>query len=237
MSGKYVSESTRIFQINSLDNIEFVKWVDGYKNKKSKAIVKCSIDGFQWESGIENLIYQGNGCPNCCGKRRWTQAERIEHFNMTGKMKFIDWVDCYKDKNSKAIVRCIVDGFEWVVTPNSVMNMGSGCPKCAKSGYDPSKAGYLYALRSECGGYVKVGKSNNPTQRYRKLKRATPMNFSVIEQICLDGSLVGARERYFHEKYVSAGFVGFDGATEWLTCTDELLNELRMERNRGLQCV
>lgn len=108
-----------------------------------------------------------------------------------------------------------------------MVNMGTGCPRCAKYGYQLDKTGYLYALRSECGRYVKIGISNNPSQRHRQLELATPFNFNLVEQVHGDGVKIAGLEKSFHEKYESAGFTGFSGATEWLVFSDELLSELR----------
>ena len=75
--------------------------------------------------------------------------------------------------------------------------------------------------------YLKVGISNKPSQRHRALELATPFSFSCIEKISGDGSKIADLEKYLHNKYERAGFVGFDGCTEWLICTPELLEELR----------
>lgn len=217
----------RIKQINDIDNIEFVSWLDGYKNAASMANVKCTVDGFKWRAVANDLVNKGSGCPHCAGNRRWTEEERIQQINKLENIEFVSWRDGYKNQYSKANVKCNIDGFEWAATVNSIINNGTGCPKCAKTGYNPSKVGTLYALRSECGKYVKVGISNRPVHRHKDLERATPLIFSCVEQISGDGAKIAELEKYFHEKYERAGFVGFDGCTEWLICTPELLEELR----------
>lgn len=223
----------RVEQINSLENIEFVSWHDGYKNKNSKANVRCAIDWYEWCSTVSSLVNNGHSCPQCAGVRRWTHKERIKQINSIENIEFVSWVGKYKNKNSKANVRCTIDSFEWLASVSSLVHSGCGCPNCAKSGYDPSKTGTLYALRSECGKYVKVGISNKPKQRHRQLELATPFSFSCIEQISGDGVKIYELEKYFHDKYERAGFTGFDGATEWLVCTPELLEEIR---NLGDKC-
>ena len=219
----------RIEQINSLKNIEFVSWVDWYKGKDSKANVRCKIDDFEWAAGVNNIINKGSGCHHCAGKRKWTTEERISQINNIENIEFISWVDKYKGKNSKAKanVRCLKDGFEWGASVDSLVNHGSGCPSCAKYGYDQSKAGCLYALRSECGKYVKIGMSNNPARRHKELEKRTPFKFNIVEQISSDGAKIAELEKRFHSKYEKAGFTGFDGCTEWLICTNALLSELR----------
>ena len=217
----------RIQQINKLDSIKFVCWVDSYENSHSRANLRCLIDGYEWSASVSSIIYAGSGCPECSGKRRYTDEERIWQINKLGNIEFVSWVDEYKNASSKANVRCEVDGYEWSATVSSLVNVGNGCPKCARYGYDKSKTGYLYALRSECGMYLKVGISNKPSQRHRALELATPFSFSCIEKISGDGSKIAELEKYLHNKYERAGFFGFDGCTEWLICTPELLEELR----------
>lgn len=146
----------------------------------------------------------------------------------SGRYEFARWaIDGEFGVLKKCVVRCLVDNYVWSAAVHDLVNGGNGCPKCANGGYDQSKTGYLYALRSECGKYVKVGISNNPKRRHKGLERETPFKFHVIEQISGDGSRIAELEKYFHNKYERAGFNGFDGATEWLICSDELLTELR----------
>lgn len=221
------TEEERIEQINSLENISFISWVDGYKNSYSRANVRCKIDGFEWRAGVGYMVNNGSGCPRCAGLRRWTPEERIEQINSRENIEFIYWVDGYNGNDSKANVRCEIDGFEWIAAVRELVNKGTGCPRCAKSGYDPSKIGTLYAMRSECGQYVKVGISNDPKRRHKELERRTPFKFNLVERISGDGAKIAELEKHFHSKYERAGFARFDGCTEWLVYTPELLEELR----------
>lgn len=207
---------------------EFVRWaVDGEFLSKHRVVVKCVIDRYEWEAKVNNLVENQSGCPHCSGKRRWTSDERIEQINSLENIEFISWDGEYKNCYSRVNVKCTVDKHVWIATVDSLVNSVTGCPKCAKYGYDPSKKGYLYALRSECGRYVKVGISNKLSRRRTELARATPFKFNIVEQIRGDGSKIAELEKYFHSKYERAGFTGFSGCTEWLVCTPELLEELR----------
>ena len=225
-NGRRTAEE-RTEQINKLENIEFISWVDGYKNAFSKVNVKCEIDGFVWSPTVNDLVHGGHGCPQCAGLRRWAAEERIEHINNIENIEFVSWVGSYKNQKSKANVRCKVDGFIWMASVNSIVHTGSGCPQCSNHGYDSSKEGFLYALRSECGQYVKIGISNDPKRRHKELERGTPFRFNLVEQLSGDGTKIAELEKYFHDKYDVAGFTGYDGATEWLVCTPQLLEELR----------
>lgn len=217
----------RIEQINSIDNISFISWVDEYKNAFSKALVRCSVDNYAWSASVNDFVNNGIGCPQCQGKRRWKSDERIEQINSLENILFLSWVGEFNGGRSKANVRCSLDNYVWSAAVNDLVNGGKGCPSCANGGYDPSKAGFIYALRSECGMYVKIGISNDPKRRHKELEKRTPFKFNLVEQISGDGAKIAELEKYFHEKYERAGFVGFDGCTEWLICTPQLLEELR----------
>ena len=207
---------------------KFVRWcVDGEYGTLKKCVVRCVNDGFEWSTAVNGLVNKGSGCPHCSGKRRWTADERISHINSLENIEFVSWIGSYKNQYSKANVICAVDGFEWIATVNNLVNACRGCPSCAGYGFQIGKIGYLYALSSECGKYVKVGISNNPSQRHKQLELATPFSFSCIEQFEGDGTKIAELEKYFHDKYDVAGFTGYDGATEWLVCTPQLLEELR----------
>ena len=220
----------RVEQINSLDSLEFVTWVGEYAGARTKAMVRCKIDGFTWEARPDNLASRRTGCPQC-GKVRIRNAdERVEQINSVGSLSFIRWEGCFINNLSRAVVECHLDGFQWSASVSNLLR-GHGCPKCARPGFDPSKIGTLYALRSECGSYIKIGISNQPGKRHSQLKRHTPFGFSCIEKIDGDGLMIAILERNFHSKHESAGLSGFDGCTEWLVCTNELLDDLRNTRD------
>ena len=217
----------RVSHINETNDIEFISWVNGYKNSYSKANVRCKVDLFEWSATVISIVSKGHGCPQCAGVRKWTAEERISHINSLENILFLSWVDGYSGKDSKANVRCKVDGFEWEASVHNMVNNGRGCPYCANRGFQINETGYLYALRSECGRHMKIGISNNPKRRHKELEKRTPFKFNIVEQLEGDGTKIAELEKHFHNKYESAGFKSFDGATEWLVCTPELIEELR----------
>lgn len=231
-SGKRrLTQSEREAQICALENIEFLRWVDNCTSRKSKAVVRCSLDGYEWTAAVGNLVNNGSGCPRCAGNQKWTVDKSIEEINKLNNIRFIGFDGEYKNMNSQANVVCLVDGTEWKTSVTKLVTSGYGCPKCAKYGFDKSRAGTLYALRSECGRFVKIGISNKPEQRLSQLKTATPFHFSVIERIAGHGSEMAKLERHFHSKYENAGLSGFHGSTEWLTFSDALYKEIVSTRS------
>jgi len=208
---------------------EFVGWRECEDAIKamSRVIVMCNADGFEWDSSVNNLVNHGRGCPRCARNVWFTAEDRVDQINSLENILFLSWVDGYKNSYSKANVRCSLDGFVWRTAVGSLVNGWHGCPQCAKTGYDQCKTGTLYALRSECGRYVKIGISNDPKRRHNELEKRTPFKFNIVEQISGDGAKIAELEKYFHSKYERAGFARFDGCTEWLICTPQLLEELR----------
>ena len=95
---------------------------------------------------------------------------------------------------------------------------------CAQGGFNPTKQGTLYLLRSECGTMVKIGISNNHEQRHAQLKRATPFNWSCIELLHNnDGAFIAKAEKELHSLTEQAQFIEpFDGYTEWRKWDDRI---------------
>ena len=75
-----VSEQERIEQINAKPNIRFVRWDGAFKCGKSKAIVRCEIDGYEWSVRVDSLVNTGTGCPYCA---RYGKTEEQPAPNVT----------------------------------------------------------------------------------------------------------------------------------------------------------
>ena len=124
----------RIDQINAKPNIRFIRWDGEYRNKDSKAICRCAVDGYEWSANINSLVYKGTGCPQCSGNRKLTPDERIDQINALPNIRFVRWDGEFKGRKSKAVCRCEIDGYEWSATVDHLVNRGTGCPYCARYG-------------------------------------------------------------------------------------------------------
>ncbi len=225
----------RIESINKRGDISFLRWLDGYKNHKSKAVVKCLVDGFEWAASVNSLLRAGaHGCPQCANNRRWTAEERIVQINALPNIFFVRWVGRYRNCYSKAVCLCRIDGTEWAARVDNLVNNGQGCPRCAKTGFNPAKPATLYVLRSECGDMVKIGISNDHDQRHKRLRRSTPFNWACVELInSCDGRLIAEWEKELHSWTEQAEFSeSFDGYTEWRKWDDRLPLWLKRYRSQ-----
>lgn len=124
----------RIDQINAKPNIRFIRWDGDFKGVNSRAICRCEIDGYEWSSSVSNLVNVASGCPQCAGQRKLTPDERIEQINAKPNITFVRWDGEYKNRKTKAVCRCEIDGYEWSATVNHLVNRDTGCPYCARYG-------------------------------------------------------------------------------------------------------
>lgn len=221
------SEHEREEQLAALPNLKFLRWAEGtYRNKNSKAVLECAIDGNVWAANVDSLLNAKRGCPKCAKKYRYSEKERESQLSELGGMVFVEWEDGYKNSRSKAIMRC-EKGHTWAAEINSLLFQKSGCPACAQYGFNPGKPGTLYALRSECGQFIKIGISNNFKRRLSTLTRKTPFQFNVVATLHSNGDAVRRIEKMFHIEFEVSGHEGFDGATEWLKFTPDILALMR----------
>lgn len=214
----------RIRQINEAQNLHFIRWDGEYTINESKAVCRCDVCAYEWSARVSTLI-KGHGCPQCVGKRRWTADERVGQINNLPNATFVRWADGkYRGTHSKAVCRCDAN-HEWSATVGSLVSLGTGCPQCVTSGYNPSKPGTLYALRSECGTMVKIGISNNYERRHRELTKTTPFSWDCTELLHGDGALIASLEKAFHGMTEPVEFTEpFPGYTEWRKWTPELVD-------------
>jgi hypothetical protein len=117
---------------------------------------------------------------------------------------------------------------EFVSGVDRFIGQSCRCPGCAAGGFDQTSEGYLYALRSDCGAYLKVGISNYPNDRIPFLSRRTPFAFVKQSEIKFDIGLHARNlERDTHKAFESAGLRGFDGATEWLKYDPDIIEYIQ----------
>lgn len=213
-------------ELRLLPNMHFSNLLGKYENGNSKAVMRCD-HGHKWEARIRHLLRSGSRCPVCAGNLHVPAQTREAQLQALPGVDFIRWHSGFLNINSKAVMACS-EGHEWAASICSLLR-GHGCPSCAKSGYDPSKPGTLYALRHENGSHIKIGVSNVYAQRLLQLRRATPFEFEPVAlHSSDDGRAIAELEKAFHLNFESSGFTGFDGATEWLKFNQEILSIMRI---------
>lgn len=211
-------ESVRRAELSALGGIRFIRWVGEYKNCRSKAELQCEVCSHIWTPNVSNVLHHKKGCPACSGNIRASQASREAAIQSLAGIEFVRWeTGHYLNVRSRAVVKCLQCLYVWSAAFSNLFHHKKGCPCCASRGYDPSKPGALYALRSDCGRHIKIGISNVYSRRLRQLQLATPFAFEPIHVFRSDdGQSISDLETEFHRNFQASGFSGFDGATEWL---------------------
>ena len=220
------SEADRIAQINSVKNTEFIGWADGYKNKDSIAIVSCN-KGHIRHASINNIVNHSRSCKRCyVDSLRSSDQSASLRIDERYDLRFIRWVDGYSNHHSLAVVE-FECGHVHQLSAHAIIHKEVGCPYCKKYGYNLTKFGFVYAMVSCCGRFVKVGISNTPRQRMAALSLATPFVFDrATIRLSIDAAEALEFEKYIHDKYQSAGMSGFDGATEWMKFDANIIDEV-----------
>ena len=199
-----------------------------YNSTHSKVTIICKEHSVFEQSPANHL--GGKGCPKCKGiaaskAQRSTTEEFIEKARkLHGDGCDYSMVD-YVNAATKVKVVCPEHGV-FFQTPTSHLQ-GSGCPGCADYGFDRTKFGVLYVLRSDCGRYMKIGITNKPVQRHAQLSRATPFSFKRIELIEGPGDQIANLEKELLAEYQPAEFTEtFDGYSEWRLWSDSIREKL-----------
>lgn len=85
----------------------------------------CNVCGHQWAATPANIIYKGSGCIVC--NNNILTNDRVD-YRLKGRP--ITRIDSVVDTHTKIRWLCGKCNTEWKAEPGSVINSGSGCPKC-----------------------------------------------------------------------------------------------------------
>lgn len=124
----------------------------------------------------------------CTTKPKYNEQQNIIRVIRKAKEKnvtFYGWSNEYSTTiKTKCNLECDTCGYDWGTTSiNSLLNDNSGCPSCAKTGYDPSKSGTFYIVEwaNNNKAWIKYGITNKkPQTRFTNQKRNTSNTFKVL---------------------------------------------------------
>lgn len=157
---------------------ELAKEADGWdptqfvagSNKKMGWI--CSL-GHSWRTSIEKRT-SGNGCPFCNPH----SPKLLKGFNDIATThpdlakEAFGWDPSTLTHGSPKKVLWICNlGHIWAISPNGRKKGMVGCPSCARTGFNPSKDGFLYLIHNFDLQMLQIGISNFPKDRIKDHRR------------------------------------------------------------------
>lgn len=127
---------------------------------------KCE-KGHVWRTQVK-LRSIGNGCHYCTGWKVLAGFNDLATTNPEIAREAFGWdpttVTRATDKKRMWICE---EGHKWTTRIAHRTDSLSGCPTCAKTGFDPNKKGWLYFMLHETLGYLQIGITNFPEDRLK----------------------------------------------------------------------
>jgi len=187
-----------------------------YVNALTKVKISCPDHGYFMQRPVNHI--REVGCPKCgdestAEKRSKTLAEFVNEARKVHGNKYDYSQADYKCSKTKIQIICKEHGPFWQLPLNHSRGIqSSGCPGCAKSGFDQTKSGMLYylAVKTDCGRTLyKIGITNlSVKRRFPVLDR---LRIRVIKTWNYDiGKDAAERELEILTQYASYKYLGPD---------------------------
>jgi hypothetical protein len=203
---------------------------------------KCSL-GHIWNASITNRYIHNSNCPVCAGQKVWPGFNDLQTKYPEIARQAEGWnpAAILAGGITKRLWRC-ENGHTWKTDIRSRIQ-GTGCPSCAKYGFDPNLSAFLYLFEHEEIDMYQIGITNAPEQRLSLHKQrgwtlldlmgpidgllARNWESSILEHVSKNGGVMGKQ----------SGVKKFDGYTEaWMRSSFKIYN-LRsiMEKIREIE--
>lgn len=139
------------------------KWIGPYVNNRVHRALECLTCKYQWSTSPSHIQFDKNRCPSCFGRNLPVPQEiRDEQIAKVGAK----WLKPCGNSHQKCPAQCLTCDHIWEPTPNDVNSQQSGCPKCARKGFDKKLPSRLYLVQNE-DMIGKIGVTNNDTKKDR----------------------------------------------------------------------
>lgn len=137
--------------------------VNAGSNKKLEW--KCRL-GHTWKAIVANRTIRNDSCVYCSNKQVLPGFNDLATTHPELSEDAVGWDPRkFTAGSGKKLKWKCPEGHTWSAVVGSRTNLGSGCPSCAKSGFDPNKDGYLYFLEHEVWDLFQIGITNYPDDR------------------------------------------------------------------------
>lgn len=132
-----------------------------------KHTIECQMCDHVWDVRLNDIVNNDTGCPSCAGLTKLTN-EVVDQRLLTNNRQLVR-VGSVVNATSKIEWKCH-HGHSWNATPDSVLNLMSGCPMCGRVGFasksyfnrNPHKrtiSGILYLVEGNHNNirFIKIG--------------------------------------------------------------------------------
>jgi hypothetical protein len=132
---------------------------------KVKRSWRCA-QGHIYQMSPHLRTYQGSGCPFCSNNRVLAGFNDLATRNPEIAVEALGWDPSaiHAQSGSRRKFQC-GQGHVWTARISDRTAHGSGCPSCAKTGFDPNEPGFLYLLRDDLRDLFQIGITNSPQSR------------------------------------------------------------------------
>ncbi len=134
--------------------------------------------GHTYKTSIKSRVIQNTKCLVCSNRTVLVGFNDLQTTHPLIAREALNWDPQSKtaESHSKALWIC-AEGHQWTAMINS-RTRGSGCPSCAKTGFDPNEDGFLYFLSHQKWEMFQIGITNNPDKRLSQHKK---LGWTVLE--------------------------------------------------------
>ena len=133
-----------------------IEVIERYINSSTKIRHRCLKDGYEWDVAPSTVL-SGHGCPMCNGGIKTTNEQYVNRLHIINPS--IIPIEQYVNSNTKIKHRCLVDGYEWYVTPANTLN-GKGCPLCGGTMHKTQEQ-YVEELKLKNPNIIAIGQYIN----------------------------------------------------------------------------
>jgi hypothetical protein len=194
----------------------------------------CCSKQHKWIATVDGRM-QGKGCPICANQVILQGYNDLATTNpeLIAEADGWDTTKVIAGSGIKRKWQCAI-GHQWMATTRDrAFGNKTGCPSCAKFGYDPNKDAWLYFIENDQLHMLQIGITNHPDARLKSHKRGGweiielrgPMDGHLTERIetdCLHalekrGAILGHK----------ANIESFDGYSEAWTKTSLAVTSIK----------
>jgi ribosomal protein L37E len=200
-----------------------------YKNTKTDIKIICRVHGVFTQTAGRHTHAKA-GC-NACGYTKASVVritdwdKRLSDFREIHGDRYEYDGSSYTKRKAKMRMICKTHG-DFMQSPCRHYR-GDGCPSCSiRGGFRPYEDGFVYVIESDDKAFVKIGVANDAMARIKFLKWITPFDISMRSFFLKHGADVLALEKKARANLMSAGFRGFNGATEWFRHDEEEIRRI-----------